>query len=312
MSQEGSAHRGRAKRRKRPLWQGFVQGSLGAMTGATVSHPLDLIKVRMQIQGELAVALNPNIKIPAQHLGMGRMAASILSTDGVPGLFKGVTASLFRQLLYSGSRFGIYDVISSEVKEKLGCDNLPLYAKVSASMVAGGLGAFLANPGDVAMVRMQADGKRPAVERRNYRHIFDAIRRIVAEEGPFCLWRGARPTIGRAMIVTVGHLAAYDEVKQRMLTTKYFDDTIPTHFAASFCAAFVASVLSHPVDVAKTRLMNMSKGEYRGMFDCLVKTIEHEGPLALYKGFVPTLVRQMPYVIVTWLTVEQIKKAFRG
>lgn len=294
------------------MWQGFVQGSVGAMTGATISHPLDLLKVRMQLQGELAIALKPTTSA-SSRLGMGQMAFSIIRTDGVPGLFKGVTASLFRQLLYSGSRFGLYDIFSSEAKIMLNCDNgvLPLYAKILSSMASGGFGAFLANPGDVAMVRMQADGKRPHAERRNYRHIFDAIRRIVVEEGPACLWRGASPTINRAMIVTVGHLAAYDEVKQRLLATPYFHDTIPTHFTASFSAAFVASILSHPVDVAKTRLMNMSQNEYRGMFDCVMKTARNEGPLALYKGFVPTLVRQMPYVIVTWLTVEQIKHFFR-
>ena len=34
------------------------------------------------------------------------------------------------------------------------------------------------------------------------------------------------------------------------------------------------------------------------------------GPLAVYKGFTPTLVRQMPYVMITWVTVEQIKAFF--
>ena len=39
--------------------------------------------------------------------------------------------------------------------------------------------------------------------------------------------------------------------------------------------------------------------------------VTNEGPLALYKGFVPTFTRQAPYVIVTFLTLEQCKKAWK-
>lgn len=284
------------------------------MIGASCAHPLDLIKVRMQLQGEVAAVLSPSTFQNRTQLGMIRMGAQIIKTDGVFGLFRGVTASLGRQFVYSGSRFGIYDVLKSKVSTFWGLEkeSLPLFAKVGTAMTAGGIGAFLANPGDVAMVRMQADGKRQIQDRRNYRNLFDAVKRISSEEGVSTLWRGSGPTVNRAMIVTVGHLAAYDEVKQRLLRTEYFDDTIRTHFASSFSAAFVASVLSHPVDVTKTRLMNMSKSQYSGMVDCLYKTIKHEGPLAIYKGFVPTLVRQMPYVIITWITIEQLKRAFKG
>lgn len=68
--------------------------------------------------------------------------------------------------------------------------------------------------------------------------------------------------------------------------------------------------------VAKTRLMNMKKlpdgtVPYRNSLHCMALTAKVEGPLALYKGFVPTFTRQLPYVIVTWVTVEQIKKVFK-
>jgi hypothetical protein len=38
------------------LFKGFLVGALGAMSGSVASAPFDVIKVRMQIQGELAVA----------------------------------------------------------------------------------------------------------------------------------------------------------------------------------------------------------------------------------------------------------------
>ena len=51
-----------------PLWKGFVQGAVGAMVGASASHPLDLIKVRMQIQGEgAAVAASEKVRGVQSH-----------------------------------------------------------------------------------------------------------------------------------------------------------------------------------------------------------------------------------------------------
>jgi solute carrier family 25 oxoglutarate transporter 11 len=43
---------------------------------------------------------------------------------------------------------------------------------------------------------MTADGKLPAAEKRNYTSVFNALGRIVKEEGVLTLWRGAIPTMG--------------------------------------------------------------------------------------------------------------------
>jgi len=144
-----------------------------------------------------------------------------------------------------------------------------------------------------------------------YRNIFDAVQKIMRTEGVLSMWRsGLLPNMNRAMIVTVGQLAAYDQCKQ-VLTDLGAPDSVPTHFGASFMAAFIASALSNPVDVAKTRLMTQRNGQYSGMANCLGTVVRTEGPLALYKGFGATFARQCPYVVVTWLTVEQLKKAMK-
>lgn len=88
--------------------------------------------------------------------------------------------------------------------------------------VSGVVGALIGNPCDLAMVRLQADSNRPVSERRNYRNVFDAISRVAREEGVATLWRGVGPTVSRAMLVTVGHLAAYDQIKQSLIGTREF------------------------------------------------------------------------------------------
>jgi len=276
-------------------WKGFVQGSLGAAVGGCCAHPLDLIKVRMQLQKEVP------------PLNMMQMGTTVFKNEGITGLFKGVDASAARQIVYSGVRFGMYDVFKQAAGEAEA--PLSMLMKVVCAASAGAIGAFAGNPGDLAMVRMQADGKLPEAERRGYKNIFDAVGKIAKEEGVTSMWRtGVIPNMNRATIITVGQLAAYDQCKELLTRTFGFKEGVPTHFGASFMAAFIASLMSNPVDVAKTRLMNQ-KGEavYTGTLNCMTTMARVEGPMSLYKGFGATFARQCPYVVITWLTVERLK-----
>ena len=81
-------------------------------------------------------------------------------------------------------------------------------------MTAGGLGSFIGNPCDLALVRMQADSTLPAEQRRNYKHVGDAFTRIVADEGIANLWKGAVPTMLRATALNIAMLVSYDTAKE--------------------------------------------------------------------------------------------------
>lgn len=58
---------------------------------------------------------------------------------------------------------------------------------------------------------MQADATLPAAQRRNYKNAFHALYRIIADEGVLALWKGAGPTVVRAMALNMGMLASYDQ-----------------------------------------------------------------------------------------------------
>jgi len=167
------------------------------------------------------------------------------------------------------------------------------------------------------MVRMQADGRLPLAERRNYRSVGDAIARMTRDEGVRSLWRGSSLTVNRAMIVTASQLATYDQAKEAILARRGPGaDGLVTHVAASFAAGIVAAAASNPVDVVKTRVMNMKVAPgapppYAGAMDCALKTVRSEGVMALYKGFIPTVSRQGPFTVVLFVTLEQVRKVFK-
>jgi len=296
-------------------------------------------KVRMQLQGEAAAAappqpaMRPALAVPAggqtvalpqdvpvappRKPGPLSVGAQILRSEGAAGLFSGVSATMLRQTLYSTTRMGLYDILKTKWTQDNG-GVLPLHRKIAAGLIAGGVGAAVGNPADVAMVRMQADGRLPLAERRNYRSVGDAIGRMARDEGVRSLWRGSSLTVNRAMIVTASQLATYDQAKEAILARRGPGaDGLATHVAASFTAGLVAAAASNPVDVVKTRMMNMKVAPgapppYAGAVDCALKTVRSEGPMALYKGFIPTVMRQGPFTVVLFVTLEQVRKVFKG
>lgn len=268
-------------------WRPFLTGGLSAMAGAAASHPLDVIKVRMQIEATQATVLDTTFKVIRER-----------------SFFNGLTASLARQGCYSSVRFGCFDWFKSQT-------NGGFLAMIGCGLAAGGVGAVVANPLDLTLVRMQADAKLPVAERRNYNHVFDGVARIVREEGVAALWKGSGPTCARAMVITASQFAFYEKIKALILENKLLPDGTLAHFCSSLVAGFVASCTSNPFDVIKTRVYNAPPGTYTGPIDCLTKTVNEGGLMALYKGFVPTFVRQAPYVIVMFITAEKIKLGYK-
>ncbi|GAM22403.1 hypothetical protein SAMD00019534_055780 [Acytostelium subglobosum LB1] len=318
--------------------QQFVVGGLSGMAAAAITHPIDSLKVRMQLQGELEAVAHPTpnatsttttTKIPQfkPEKGSLKMLSHISETEGLFTLYKGLSASLLRQGTYTTTRFGLYGVFKNMlVTDSVGtADPFPFHKKVLVGMLAGAGGAIVGTPADVIMVRMQADGKLPPAQRRNYTGAFNGLYRITKEEGLFSLWKGCSPNLIRAMFMTAGQIASYDQSKQMMLASGYFQDNVKTHLIASTISAFVASLVTSPIDVIKTRIMNAKKSTpasstattpggvqqpqpvvYKGTIDCFAKTFKSEGIAAFYKGFGPYFMRLGPHTILTFLFMEQL------
>lgn len=152
-------------------------------------------------------------------------------------------------------------------------------------------------------VCLKADSLLPAAERRNYANVFSALYRIAAEEGPLALWKGAGPTVVRAMALNMGMLASYDQ------SVEFFRDNmgwkeIPTVVGASAVSGFFAAACSLPFDYVKTQIQKQKPGPdgklpYSGSLDCAAKTLKEGGPLRFYSGFATYCIRIAPHVMVS-------------
>ncbi|XP_064477959.1 mitochondrial dicarboxylate carrier-like [Ornithodoros turicata] len=272
----------------------YFGGLAGAMA-ACCTHPLDLLKVHMQTHGVAA------------RLSLLGTAATVVRMEGIPGLYNGLTASVLRQLTYSTTRFGIYEVVR-QVVVKPG-QNLKFYEKVALAAFGGAAGGFVGTPADMVNVRMQNDMKLAKEHRRNYKHALDGLWQVYRKEGLRKLFSGGGTATARAALMTIGQISFYEQIKQTLLATRFFQDNLTTHFTSSLAAASIATTLTQPLDVMKTRMMNAYPGEYRSILHCFLHT-KNLGIGAFFKGYVPAFVRLGPHTILTWVFLEQMRLRF--
>jgi len=280
----------------------FLFGGTAGCVATCFVQPIDLIKTRMQLSGEGGTS--------KAHPTAFHAAISIAKSEGLNGMYRGLTAGLLRQATYTTTRLGVYQNMEEWYTKK---GKKPLFlAKLVMGMIAGGIGAVVGTPAEVALVRMTGDGRLPVAERRGYKNAIDALVRISKEEGVITMWRGVQPTVIRAMILNMAQLGGYSQSKQLLLGSGFFIDNMTTHFVASLIAGFLSTAVSIPVDITKTRLQTMKMVDgnypYKGTIDCGLKVIKKEGVLALWKGFTPYFLRLGPHTILTFIILEQLNK----
>ncbi|KAH6829819.1 Mitochondrial substrate carrier family protein [Perilla frutescens var. hirtella] len=277
----------------------FINGGTSGMLATCVIQPIDMIKVRIQLGQGSAVEVSKNM----------------LKNEGVGAFYKGLSAGLLRQATYTTARLGSFKILTSKATEANDGKALPLYQKALCGLTAGAIGASVGSPADLALIRMQADATLPVAQRRNYSNAFQALHRICGEEGVLALWKGAGPTVVRAMALNMGMLASYEQSQEFFKNSVGLGETT-TVVCASSVSGFFAAACSLPFDYVKTQIQKMQpdaegKYPYTSSLDCVRKTLRNAGPLRFYTGFPVYCVRIAPHVMMTWIFLNQIQKLQR-
>jgi len=281
-----------------------VQFGLAAVAGCTAwipMHPFDVVKTRLQAtEGKTP---NPF-----------RVVADMGRNEGVGALYKGLSAGLLRQCTYTCLRVGLFNNLQEMCKDQ---PKTWFNGKVANGIYAGALGAALVCPVEVSLVRMQADGKLPVDQRRNYKHVFDAILRIFREEGVAAGWRGVGPTMSRAIVITVSQLGTNEEVKERLVKDYGMKPGFKLVATSAIISSVVVCVASNPLDTAKVRMQQQQpdpvtgKKPYPNMAVTIGKMVTQEGPLALWKGLGPWYIRGGGHTIFLFIFLEEYKKMYQ-
>lgn len=181
-----------------PLWAECLAGGCGGASQVMFTNPLEIVKIRLQIAGEIAG-------------GAKISAMSVVKELGFFGLYKGSRACFMRDVPFSAIYFPAYAHLKPAFADENGY-NSPL-SLLTAGAIAGMPAASLVTPADVIKTRLQVVAR---AGQTTYSGVLDAARKIYAEEGFAAFWKGAVARMCRSSPQFGVTLVTY-EVLQRML-----------------------------------------------------------------------------------------------
>ncbi|BFZ22249.1 hypothetical protein BsWGS_25288 [Bradybaena similaris] len=138
---------------------------------------------------------------------------------------------------------------------------------------------------------------------------FDAMAKIVRNEGLTSLWSGLPPTLVMAVPATVVYFTSYEQIKSFLGYQGYQDGVVGNSWkpmAAGAIARVWAASLISPIEMVRTK-MQSTKLNYSQVQRAMKDTIRKNGVLSLWKGLGPTLLRDVPFSAMYWTGYEVTK-----
>eukprot|EP00287_Rhodomonas_sp_CCMP768_P012650 CAMPEP_0196719266 /NCGR_PEP_ID=MMETSP1091-20130531/2306_1 /TAXON_ID=302021 /ORGANISM="Rhodomonas sp., Strain CCMP768" /LENGTH=305 /DNA_ID=CAMNT_0042060187 /DNA_START=57 /DNA_END=974 /DNA_ORIENTATION=+ len=291
------------------LLSDIVTGGSATSIAAIFTNPFEVLKTRLQVQGELSKAGHA-----VRYNGLVDCAVKMAREEGILSLQKGLYPGMAYQFFMNGARLGCYPSLKRMFGDDGSHSALNVVRQVSAGAFSGALGAVVGSPLFMIKCRLQVASSSAASgavgHQHQYKGLIDGLTQVFKSEGVSGLFRGVDGAVPRVMVGSASQLATYDTTKKALLRLSYFRDGLFTHFTASMVSGVVVTTIMNPFDVVSTRMYNQPQGAarvYANPLDCFAKTFRAEGVRGFYKGWLAHYARLGPHTVLTLVFWEQMR-----
>ncbi|XP_027626595.1 mitochondrial thiamine pyrophosphate carrier isoform X2 [Tupaia chinensis] len=225
-----------------------VAGSVSGLVTRVLISPLDVIKIRFQLQIERLSRSDPN----AKYHGILQAARQILQEEGPAAFWKGHIPAQLLSISYGAVQFLSFEFLT-ELVHRGSAYNAQEF---SVHFVCGGLSACMAtlavHPVDVLRTRFAAQG-----EPRVYKTLREAVMTMYRTEGPWVFYKGLNPTLIAIFPYAGFQFSCYNSLKHA------FEWAMPTqgkknenlkNLLCGSGAGVISKTLTYPLDLFKKRL----------------------------------------------------------
>uniref|UniRef100_A0A8C2G2G6 Mitochondrial glutamate carrier 2 n=1 Tax=Cyprinus carpio TaxID=7962 RepID=A0A8C2G2G6_CYPCA len=276
----------------------LINGGVAGLVGVTCVFPIDLAKTRLQNQQGARV-----------YSGMLDCLTKTIKMEGYFGMYRGAAVNLTLVTPEKAIKLAANDVF----RQKLSKDGkLPLWGEILAGCGAGTCQVVVTTPMEMLKIQLQDAGRLAA--QRTVAASASASASAAAQPGTNApprssatritlellktrglrgLYKGAGATLMRDVPFSMiyfplfANLNAVGRTEERHSNPQERAPFLQS-FVAGCTAGSVAAVAVTPLDVIKTRLQTLQKGEgedsYKGIIDCAQRILKREGPAAFLKG----------------------------
>ncbi|XP_036836808.1 mitochondrial glutamate carrier 1 [Oncorhynchus mykiss] len=179
-----------------------------------ITTPMEMLKIQLQdagrIEAQRKLMSQAAVRAPGgpvelrSHTAM-QLTRELLRSQGIAGLYKGLGATLLRDVPFSIIYFPLFANLNSLGGR--GADGpAPFYVSFASGCIAGSTAAVAVNPVDVIKTRIQTMTR--GSQEDTYNGVTECIRKILRQEGPSAFLKGAycralviAPLFGIAQVV---------------------------------------------------------------------------------------------------------------
>lgn len=276
-----------------PVLKAFLAGAFSGSFSTILFQPLDLVKTRLQ---------NPSPAVINSRNGsvsMYTIFANILQQEHVRGLWKGMIPSLTRCVPGVGLYFCSLDYLKTHYF--VNKSPTPLES-ISMGVIARCMSGAALIPVTVVKTRFESGVY-------GYSSMTAALKEIYRTEGIKGMTCGLVPTLFRDAPFSGLYLMFYTQTKklvpENMMNSGYAS---PIHFTCGVTAGILASVVTQPADVLKTK-MQLYPNKFNGLWSVAVYVHGKYGVRGYFKGMVPRMLRRTLMAAMAWTIYEQVSKA---
>jgi solute carrier family 25 citrate transporter 1 len=280
------------------------------MMEALACHPLDTIKVRMQLSRR---ARQPG----APKRGFIKTGAEIIKRETPLGLYKGLGAVLTGIVPKMAIRFTSFEAYKQTLANK---ETGVVSGKATflAGLAAGVTEAVaVVTPMEVIKIRLQAQHHSMAdpLDVPKYRNAAHALYTVVKEEGFGALYRGVSLTALRQGSNQAVNFTAYTYFKEwlKVAQPQYDGTNLPSYQTTliGLVSGAMGPLSNAPIDTIKTRLQKSPAmpgvSAWQRITAIAADMFKQEGFHAFYKGITPRVMRVAPGQAVTFTVYEYLK-----
>lgn len=275
---------------------------------ALACHPLDTIKVRMQLSRR---ARAPGVK----RRGFIQTGTEIVKRETPLGLYKGLGAVMTGIVPKMAIRFTSYEEYKRLLSDKDGV--IHSGGNFMAGLAAGVTEAVaVVTPMEVIKIRLQAQHHSMAdpLDIPKYRNAAHALYTVVKEEGVGALYRGVSLTALRQGTNQAANFTAYTELKDWLQKRSPDPNAALPSWQTSLIGLISGAVgpfSNAPIDTIKTRLQKTpaEPGQTAlGRITAIASQMwKQEGVRAFWMGITPRVMRVAPGQAVTFAVYEYLK-----
>ncbi|KAH6647421.1 mitochondrial carrier domain-containing protein [Truncatella angustata] len=270
-----------------PFHYQFAAGAVAGVSEILVMYPLDVVKTRVQLQTGVGTGAD-------SYNGMLDCFRKIVKHEGASRLYRGITAPILMEAPKRATKFAANDSWGKFYRDLFGVQKMTQGLSVLTGASAGATEAFVVVPFELVKIRLQNKASAHL-----YSGPLDVVKKTIANEGILALYNGLESTLWRHILWNAGYFGCIFQVRSLLPAAETKKAQITNDIIAGSIGGTVGTIVNTPMDVVKSRIQNSPKvagavPKYNWAWPAVGTVMKEEGFAALYKGFLPKVLRLGP------------------